>query len=156
MQGIAYITPDGPRLTWPAVTVTDILDDDGNPTGETVTTDNLQQLIDALPQGTQYELMDEADADNWWQANLSADEREARFSAAVTARLNAFAAEKQYDDIASARLAALSTEFAADGQAAQAAYDQTWTAAIALMPQVRSGALSVEQALAQLPGLSWA
>jgi hypothetical protein len=74
MQAIAYITNDGPRLVWPAVTESDVLDADGNPTGETVTTDNLQSLIAALPQGTQHTLVDEADADAWWKANQSADE----------------------------------------------------------------------------------
>jgi hypothetical protein len=69
--------------------------------------------------------------------------------------LNAFARERQYDDISSARLAALSAEYASDGAVAQSAYDQTWTAAIALMPQVRSGALTVEQAVEQLPALTW-
>jgi hypothetical protein len=82
------------------------------------------------------------------------DELETAFSALVTARLNAFAAEKQYDDITSARLAALSGEFQADGQAAQVAYDVTWTAAIALMPDVRSGEITVEQAVEQLPVLT--
>ena len=83
------------------------------------------------------------------------DQLEAAFSAAVTARLNDFALERQYDDITSARLAALSGEFAADGTIAQAAYDNTWTSAIALMPQVRSGELMPEQALEQLPALAW-
>ena len=86
---------------------------------------------------------------------LSADELEAQFSAAVTARLDAFALERQYDDIASARLAVLSSEYAADGQAANAAYDATWTAAITLVPQVRSGDLTPEQAVEQLPALAW-
>jgi hypothetical protein len=83
------------------------------------------------------------------------DDLEAAFSAAVTARLDSFAALKQYDSITSARLAALSEDFAADGQIAKAAYDSTWTAAIALMPDVRAGTLSVEQALEQLPALAW-
>jgi hypothetical protein len=81
--------------------------------------------------------------------------REAEFNAAISARLNEFAAEKQYDDISAARLAALSSEYAADGQAAQAAYDATWTAAIAIWEQVASGAITVEQATAQLPALTW-
>jgi hypothetical protein len=89
-----------------------------------------------------------------WRA-VTPEELEAAFSALVTARLNAFAALKQYDDITSARLAALSSEFTADGQAAQAAYDATWTAAIALMPQVRNGELTPEQAVEQLPALAW-
>jgi hypothetical protein len=83
------------------------------------------------------------------------EEREVAFNAAVTARLNVFAAERQYDDITSARLAALSGEFTTDGAIAQAAYDTTWAAAIALMEQVKSGELTVEQALEQLPALVW-
>jgi hypothetical protein len=71
------------------------------------------------------------------------------------ARLNAFALKRQYGDIASARPAALSTEYAADGQAANAAYDATRTAAIALAPDVRAGTLTPEQALAQLPAPAW-
>ena len=154
MQAIVYKINGAPRMTWPAVTVTDILDDNGNPTGETVTTDNLQALIAALPEGTAYDLVEEADAETWWKANQSADELEAQFNAAVTARLDAFALERQYDDIASARLAVLSSEYAADGQAANAAYDATWTAAITLVPQVRSGDLTPEQAVEQLPALA--
>jgi hypothetical protein len=81
--------------------------------------------------------------------------REAAFNAAILSRLNAFAAEKQYDDINAARLATLSSEYAADGQAAQAAYDATWTATIAIWEQVTSGDLTIEAALAQLPALEW-
>jgi hypothetical protein len=83
------------------------------------------------------------------------DELEARYAGLVTARLNAYAAQRQYDDIGAARLALLSPEYNADGVAAQAAYDATWTAAIALMAQVRSGALTPEQAVEQLPELAW-
>jgi hypothetical protein len=86
---------------------------------------------------------------------LTPDELEAKFSALFTARLNEFAQEKKYDDIASARLAALSGDFAEDGTVANAAYGQTWTAAIALMPKVRSGELTPEQAVEQLPALAW-
>jgi hypothetical protein len=81
--------------------------------------------------------------------------REAEFNAAITARLNAFAAQRQYDDISAARLAALSVEYAADGQAAQAAYDTTWSAAIAMWESVASGEITVEQAILQLPALTW-
>jgi hypothetical protein len=75
--------------------------------------------------------------------------REAAFNAAISSRLNAFAAEKQYDDIGAARLATMSAEYAADGQAAQAAYDATWSAAIAMWEQVASGAITVDQAIEQ-------
>jgi hypothetical protein len=81
--------------------------------------------------------------------------REAEFNSAITARLNAFAALKQYDDISAARLAALSVVYAADGQTAQAAYDATWAAAITMWEQVASGEITVEQALVQLPVLTW-
>jgi hypothetical protein len=81
--------------------------------------------------------------------------REMEFNGAVTARLNAFAAEKQYDDISAARLAALSSEYAADGQTAQAAYDMTWAAAIAMWEDVASGEITVEQAVERLPALTW-
>jgi hypothetical protein len=87
MQAIAYKIDGAPRLVWPAVTVTDILDDDGNPTGETVTTDNLQALIAALPEGTQYALVDEADAGAWWQANRSSAELAEKRRAEILARL---------------------------------------------------------------------
>jgi hypothetical protein len=81
------------------------------------------------------------------------DELEASFSEAVTARLNAFAQAKGYDSILSARLA--SNSYEADGEAARQAWSDTWDAAIALMPQVRSGALTAQQAIAQLPALVW-
>ena len=83
------------------------------------------------------------------------EELEAAFSALVTDPLDTFARQKQYDNIASARLAALSTEYTTDGQAANAAYDETWTAAIALMPDVRSGDLAPGEALKRLPALIW-
>jgi hypothetical protein len=155
MQIIAYKINGEPCSISPAVAETDILDADGNPTGETTTTDNLQQLIAALPAGTEYELVDAADAASWWEDNLSPDELEAGFSGLVTARLDAFAAQRQYDNITSARLAALSSDFTADGQTAQAAYDATWTAAIALMPDVRAGTKTPEQAVEELPALAW-
>ncbi|MDR1396989.1 MAG: hypothetical protein LBJ14_04595 [Desulfarculales bacterium] len=83
------------------------------------------------------------------------EELSAAFTAAINVRLNAFAALRQYDDITSARLAALSADFAEDGHTAQVAYDTTWTAAIAIWEQVTSGDLTVEQALEHLPALTW-
>jgi hypothetical protein len=83
------------------------------------------------------------------------ERRAAEINAAVSARLNAFAAEKQYDDISAAQLAALSSEYAADGQTAQSAYDHTWAAAIAMWEDVASGAITVEQAVERLPVLTW-
>jgi hypothetical protein len=84
-----------------------------------------------------------------------ADEREAAFSALIEARMDAFALEKDYGTMDTARLAALSMEYAADGPIANAAYDTTWAAAIALIPKVRAGELTPEEAVAQLPALAW-
>ena len=69
--------------------------------------------------------------------------------------LEAFAAEKKYDGMTNARLAAFTKEFAKDGEAANKAYAETWAAALLLIPAVRSGEISVEAALARLPPLVW-
>jgi len=74
MGGIAYIINGQPRTTWPAVT--EVLDDEGIPTG--ATTDNLPDLIAALPPGTQYELLEEAEAEAWWQAHQPPEEKAAQ------------------------------------------------------------------------------
>jgi hypothetical protein len=84
-----------------------------------------------------------------------ADKRAAVFNASVNARLDAFAGQKGYDNMVKARLATLTADYAADGAVANTAYNNTWTEAIALIPQVRSGELSVEQALSRLPALAW-
>jgi hypothetical protein len=86
---------------------------------------------------------------------ITPEELSAQFTAAINVRLNAFAALRQYDDITSARLAALSADFSEDGHVAQVAYDATWTAAIAIWKQVTSGDLTINEALAQLPALVW-
>ena len=86
---------------------------------------------------------------------LTPEESSAAFTAIINARLDAFAAMKDYDNMDKARLAALGGAFQADGQVAQAAYDTTWTAAIAIWEQVTSGALPIDEALAQLPALAW-
>jgi hypothetical protein len=66
MQSIAYLIDSRPRLTWPAVT--ELTDEDGNPTGETV--DNLEQLIANLPKGTDYTRIDgDVEANAWWAAH---------------------------------------------------------------------------------------
>ena len=65
MKGIAYIKDNKPYITWPAIHV--MLDDDGNPTGEV--TSNLDELMAALPKGTDYILVTEEEAEAWWQAN---------------------------------------------------------------------------------------
>ncbi|MDR1241739.1 MAG: hypothetical protein LBM00_02985 [Deltaproteobacteria bacterium] len=83
------------------------------------------------------------------------EQLEAAFEAAVSARLDVFAQEKGYDNMDKARLAALTSDYAADGQAANAAYNATWVAANVLKPQVRSGTLTAEQALSLLPTLAW-
>ena len=87
MQGIAYITSKGnPRLTWPAETTTDILDADGMPTGKTETTNNLQELVAALPPGTEYTLVTEEEAEGWWQAHIPAREKIISAISALEAR----------------------------------------------------------------------
>jgi hypothetical protein len=85
------------------------------------------------------------------------DEREAQFGAAVTARLDAFAAQNGYDKGIGNAIAVTrdSGAFQLDFAVLQSAYDDTWTAAIALMPDVRSGAITVDQAEDQLPALAW-
>jgi hypothetical protein len=83
----------------------------------------------------------------------SPDELEARFVGMVAARLDAFVKERGWDSLD--RVLAQTGEFTADRAVAQAAYDATWNAAFALLPQVRSGEIGVEQAAAQLPELTW-
>ena len=83
------------------------------------------------------------------------EERAALFDGAVTAQLDEFARQKQYDSMSNARLTLLSDAFHADGVIAQKAYDDTWASALELMPAVTSGALSIEDACAQLPPLVW-
>lgn len=84
MQGIAYKIDGAPRLAWPAVT--EIMDADGNPTGETVS--NIGQLIAALPRGTAYEIIEDADAEAWWAANQPAAEKIRQHNAPIMAALN--------------------------------------------------------------------
>jgi hypothetical protein len=151
MQVITYIKNGKPVQICPLATVTDILDDNGKPTGETVTTDNLQALIAALPDGTAYDLVEEEDVPAWWKANQSADELEAQFSAAVTARLDAFAKTRGWDTLD--RVLVQSGAFAADKAVAQPAYDAQWAAAFSLLTQVRDGSLTVDAAVAELPAL---
>ncbi len=61
------------------------------------------------------------------------------FNAAITVRLNAFAALKQYDSMQNAMLMKDSTAFKSDGEIAYDAYDSTWQAALALLPQILDG-----------------
>jgi hypothetical protein len=83
----------------------------------------------------------------------TSDELENQFKAAVTQKLNNFARANGYDDINSARLA--SDSYAADGDIARKAWSGIWDAALPLLSDVRSGALTVTEALAQLPALAW-
>ena len=83
------------------------------------------------------------------------EELTARFKAAVTARLSAFAHERKYDSIQNAMLMCESVTFHADGQPAIDAYDSTWTTAIDLIPQVADGTLNIADAINQLPILKW-
>jgi hypothetical protein len=87
MQAIAYKENGHPRLTWPAVTVREILDDNGIPTGESVSSDNLAALIAALPRGTEYALLAEAEAEAWWQATQPPEELAAARREEILARL---------------------------------------------------------------------
>jgi hypothetical protein len=81
------------------------------------------------------------------------DEWEAAFIREVSARLLAFVKEKGWDSID--RALAQAGEFKADAETAQAAYDATWAAALALLDQVGDGELTIEEAMAQLPALEW-
>ena len=115
MQGIAYIIDGNPCLAWPAVTETDILDADGNPTGEMQTTDNLDALIAALPPDTHYDLLTEDDAAAWWQAHRPASDgiqaQIVALEARQTPRMVRGAALGNPDDVA--RLQAIEAEITA-------------------------------------------
>lgn len=65
MKGIAYFVDGHPRLTWPVEDV--IANEDGFPTGEI--TSNLEELIADLPEGTDYVLVAEEEAEQWWRMN---------------------------------------------------------------------------------------
>jgi hypothetical protein len=93
----------------------------------------------------------EAEADALRNPPLTPDQLEQRFKGAVTARLNAYITARGWDTLD--RVLAQAGEFAADREIAQAAYDAQWSAAFALLPQVRAGEVSVEDALEQLPAL---
>ena len=82
---------------------------------------------------------------------LSPDELEAAFSAAVTARIDAFVKARGWDSLD--RVLAQTGEFAGDKAVAQAAYDAQWSAAFVLLPDVRSGDATVDEAVGQLPAL---
>jgi hypothetical protein len=79
------------------------------------------------------------------------DELEAAFSATVTARIDEFVKARGWDNLD--RVLAQTGEFAADKTVAQTAYDAQWAAAFTLLTDVRSGELSVDAAVAELPAL---
>lgn len=89
------------------------------------------------------------------------DQLRSQFDTAVTARLDTFARtpyaedEQPFDSMDKARLASLTTDYKQWGDIANRLYDQTWKAAEALVPDVMSGALTIEAALDKLPALSW-
>ena len=162
MQGIAYMTNGNPRIDWSTITVTDVLDANGNPTGQTQTTDNLQDLIAALPPGTQYTLIDESQAEAWWKAHLPLDEVREMFTAQIQKRLDDFARSdgRAYDNMLSLCTYAASTNavFRAEGQYGVNARDATWAAANAVMAAVLTGQRTLptwEQLEAELPPLVW-
>ncbi len=116
------------------------------PGGEAATVDDLKEVIAFYRErGRDFPL----------GALAAPDDRVKQFEAAVTQRLDAFARERQYDNMDKARLASLTADFKADGDCANQLYDQVWGAAFALEDQIRAGSLSVDDALAQLPAMTW-
>ena len=65
MKGIAYFVDGNPRLTWPVEVA--VVGEDGFPTEEM--TSNLDELIADLPEGTDYILVTEEEAEAWWAKN---------------------------------------------------------------------------------------
>ena len=160
MQGIAYIRESQPVITWPAVT--DIMDEEGNPTGEQ--TSNIDALIAALPEGTDYTLVEEEGAAAWVAANTPPEVQQAAmlaaFTDAIQRLLDSFAQTRNYDGILSAATYATSTvpKFAAEGQYAVEARDSTWAGAYAILDAVLVGVRpmpSIEEVIAELPVLAW-
>lgn len=91
MYAIAYCIDGAPRLAWPARIETERLDAEGNPTGEIRVMDNRQQIIDTLPPGIPYEIVEEADADVWWRTHLpplTTEQIAARRKTEILAELN--------------------------------------------------------------------
>lgn len=73
MQGIAYIYDGEARIVWPVER--GLLDEDGNPAGEV--SSNLDTLLAALPEGAEYTLITEEEAQVWWNAQRSLAESRA-------------------------------------------------------------------------------
>lgn len=87
-------------------------------------------------------------------------ETEARYSAAVQARLDAFARERGYDGILSACTYATSTvpRFAADAARAVSLRDETWDSCYTILAEVQAGTRPVPtlaELVAELPVLTW-
>ena len=84
------------------------------------------------------------------------EQQQAAIAQAVTARLTDFAAERGWDTLD--RALGQTGAFAADAAIVQAAYDQTWLAALAIFDDVEAGQRAmprVEEFLAELPELRW-
>ena len=156
MQAIAQITSNGAILTWPSPV--EVLDGNGNPTGAYA--DNLQDLIAALPPGTQYSLVSEKEAEAWLAAHRPMEEIQAEFTAAIQARLDAFAQTRGYDNILSAAsyVASSNRQFALEGQYCVQARDDTWASGYMILNAVMTGQRpmpSLEEVFAELPVLAW-
>jgi hypothetical protein len=80
-------------------------------------------------------------------------ERATAFEVEIAKRLADFARDRGWDGID--RALVQTGLFADDARQAQVAYDATWEAAFELLPDVEGGTLSVEDAVAQLPALTW-
>ena len=154
MQGIAYKINGEPRLTWPAVTV----DSESG-----VESNNLAELIAALPEGVAYEMVDEAEAVVWWAANQPAPapaDLQKLFTEAIQGHLDAFARTRNYDGILSAATYATSTvpKFRAEGQYAVEARDAVWAKGYEILAEVAGGQRplpTLEEVIAELPLLAW-
>jgi len=84
----------------------------------------------------------------------SQEQQQAAITEAITARLAAFAAERGWDTLD--RALGQTGAFAADAQIVQAAYDDTWLAALAIFAEVEAGTREmpgVEEFLELLPKL---
>ncbi len=80
-------------------------------------------------------------------------ENVSRFNQEINSRLLSFAQEHDWDTI---EIALVQTgAFSGDAKIAQSVYDATWTAAIPLTAQIEAGTITVEDALALLPPMSW-
>lgn len=88
------------------------------------------------------------------------EEQLAAFTAAIQARLDAFAQTRNYDSIMSAATYAASTvpKFHAEGQYAVQARDLTWAKGYEIMDAVMAGSRPMpgpDEVLAELPELRW-